>query len=301
MLFPLADEYQELVKQKLTITGNPLIETYQDYYGNEVGYFTYTPPHSQLIIDSKIEVITKPRELPACVLSQPEQWNMVSQFATNAMLMDYLKQEEFDKLQEVEDIVKAMDLHTESTLAAAQKLNHYVYTNFNYIKGITEVDTTLDEIWHLKAGVCQDFAHILLVTLRMTGIPARYVSGYVCPVNGNYRGEGATHAWVEAYLPELGWVGLDPTNNCLVSDLHIRLAVGRNFRDCSPVRGTYVGTSRHELEVKVSVSYQDGRSFEDSNTSTAAPVKPIETTTKGTGSNSYRSYMEMMQQQQQQQ
>jgi transglutaminase-like putative cysteine protease len=293
MLFPISDEYQELVKQKLLITGNPIIETYRDYYGNEVGSFTYIQPHLQLTIESNIEVVTSKRLLPECTLSDEAQWQFLKQSYNNALLIDYLKQEEFDHLNELEAILQALNLHNCLPIQAAEKLNHYVYSSFNYIKGITEVDTTIDEVWKLKAGVCQDFAHILLVALRMIGIPARYVSGYVCPLNEGYRGEGATHAWVEAYLPELGWVGFDPTNNCLVSDLHIRLAVGRSFRDCSPVRGTYVGTSDHELEVKVNVSYQDGRSFEDSNTFSVHPVK-----TMANGNNSYRTYMEMIQQQQ---
>jgi hypothetical protein len=246
-----------------------------------------------LTIESNIEVVTSKRLLPECTLSDEAQWQFLKQSYNNALLIDYLKQEEFDHLNELEAILQALNLHNCLPIQAAEKLNHYVYSSFNYIKGITEVDTTIDEVWKLKAGVCQDFAHILLVALRMIGIPARYVSGYVCPLNEGYRGEGATHAWVEAYLPELGWVGFDPTNNCLVSDLHIRLAVGRSFRDCSPVRGTYVGTSDHELEVKVNVSYQDGRSFEDSNTFSVHPVK-----TMSNGNNSYRTYMEMIQQQQ---
>ena len=91
---------------------------------------------------------------------------------------------------------------------------------------MTDVETTIDEVWKLKAGVCQDFAHVLLVMLHMINIPARYVSGYVCPNKNGMRGEGATHAWVEAYIPFYGWLGLDPTNNCMVNDLHVRLATG---------------------------------------------------------------------------
>jgi transglutaminase-like putative cysteine protease len=293
MLFPISDEHQELLKQKLTITGNPIIETFKDYYGNEVGSFTYTPPHYEMLIESKIEVVTKEHLLQPVTISHEEQWEVLKQKQNMALFIDYLKQEEFENLKQVEAVVNEMQLKNHSPLHAAELMNQYVYSNFNYIKGIKEVDTTLDEIWTLRAGVCQDFAHILLVALRMTGIPARYVSGYVCPITEGYRGEGATHAWVEAYLPELGWVGFDPTNKCLVNDLHIRLAVGRNFSDCSPVKGTYLGNAEHELEVKVNVSYQDGRSFEDSNTSSIHPIK-IETE----GTNSYRNYMQMMQQQQ---
>jgi len=76
------------------------------------------------------------------------------------------------------------------------------------------------------------------------------------------RGEGATHAWVEAYIPFFGWLGLDPTNNCVANETHVRLAVGKNFSDCSPVKGTYRGTSDHSLEVTVKVSFEDGHSSE---------------------------------------
>ncbi len=85
---------------------------------------------------------------------------------------------------------------------------------------------------------------ILLAMLRLIDIPSRYVSGYICPNKNGMRGEGATHAWVEAYIPFYGWLGIDPTNNCIVNDTHVRLAIGRSFSDCSPVKGTYRGTSR---------------------------------------------------------
>ena len=125
--------------------------------------------------------------------------------------------------------------------------------------------------------------------LRYMDIPARYVSGYICPNKNGMRGEGATHAWVEAYLPDYGWLGLDPTNNCLVDDTHVRLAVGRNFVDCSPVKGTYKGTSKHKLEVKVSVSYEnDPIPHLSSDADISEHDAPV---------NSYRKFMELQQQQ----
>ena len=136
--------------------------------------------------------------------------------------------------------------------------------------------------------------------LRLLGIPARYVSGYVCPHDNDLRGEGATHAWVDAYIPFYGWLGLDPTNNCIVNDRHVRLAIGRNFSDCSPVKGTYKGTAEQTLEVGVSVSHEDGVTDKK----IAAVLMPQVVTVKfnedGSINNSYRKYMEMMQQQQKQ-
>src|SRR5258708_20702279 len=106
------------------------------------------------------------------------------------------------------------------------------------------------------------------------------------------RGESATHAWIEAYIPFNGWVGLDPTNNCIADDLHVRLAVGRNFSDCSPVKGTYKGTAGQTLEVGVSVSYESGKRAEDAPELTTQIVPNKES---GSGEqNSYRRYIAMM-------
>jgi transglutaminase-like putative cysteine protease len=213
--------------------------------------------------------------------------------------IDFLKQEAFASIGEVLETVCPDQARSQTPLEAAQQLRTYVFDHFKYIKGITSVESTLDEVWQLQAGVCQDFAHMLLVFLRQIHIPARYVSGYICPNKNGMRGEGETHAWIEAYIPFNGWVGLDPTNNCTTDDLHVRLAVGRNFSDCSPVKGTYKGTAGQTLEVGVSVSYENGKMIED-----VATILAIQPSANGggdaDGSNSYRRYMEMMQQQQQQ-
>lgn len=294
LLFPIKDEHQEGLKQELHISGDPNVDIFKDYYGNEVGAFMHSAPHKELVIDSKIEVITKPRPVPADEVPKEKQWNELQQIRYTVPYIDFLKQEFFSDIDEVKHIANA-DLYKDYTvLQAAQHLTEYVFINFSYIKGVTTVESTLDEIWKLKAGVCQDFAHILLVMLRMINIPSRYVSGYVCPNHNGMRGEGATHAWVEAYIPFYGWLGLDPTNNCVINDLHVRLAVGRNFSDCSPVRGTYKGTSNHQLEVGVSVAYEDGHVQDD----VAAVLMPQPVIANTDDSNSFRRYMEMMQQQQ---
>ena len=258
-------------------------------------------PHKELKIESTISVVTKPINLPADNIAIEEQWNHLYQIRNIVPFVDFLKQENFVALPEVKQVADSGFYKSVSVFVAVQQLTKYVYENFKYIKGITSVETTVDEVWQLKAGVCQDFAHMLLVMLRLLNIPARYVSGYVCPRDHNLRGEGATHAWVEAYIPFYGWIGLDPTNNCVVNDLHVRLAIGRNFSDCSPVKGTYKGTAKQTLEVGVSVSHEDGMVSKE----VAAILTPqaIKISLKeGFGDdNSYRRYMQMVQQQQQQQ
>jgi transglutaminase-like putative cysteine protease len=293
ILFPLRDDHQELVKQKLTITGDPFVERYTDYYGNEVGLFMHSEPHTELVIDSKIEVVTYAREAPADEVSKEEQWEHLISLKNEIGFIDFFNIGRLENMDEVRKVVIQYD-HQLTPLAVAILLTEYVYNEFQYITGITSIETTLDEVWNLKAGVCQDFAHMLLVMLRMIGIPARYVSGYICPNKNGMRGEGATHAWVEAYIPYYGWLGLDPTNNCIANDMHVRLAVGRNFSDCSPVKGSYKGTSQHVLHVGVSVSYEDGHRHDD--TAAILTPQPVANVLEAEG-NSYRRYMEMMQQQ----
>jgi transglutaminase-like putative cysteine protease len=298
ILFPVKDEYQTVLKQDLSITGEPTVDVYQDYYGNEVGSFMFANAHSELKIDSRIEVTTKSKPLPEDSIPKEEQWSSLHAIRHQVPFIDFLKQESCESVDEIKRDTHVGQYMQVTPLTAAQNLNEYVYREFQYIKGVTSVETTPDEIWKLKAGVCQDFAHILLVMLRMTGIPARYVSGYVCPNRNGMRGEGATHAWVEAYIPNYGWLGLDPTNNCFVNDLHVRLAVGRSFSDCSPVKGTYKGTSNHTLEVGVSVSYEDGHVQDDQ--ATILTPHPVTNGSQNGDDNSYRRHMEMIQQQQQQ-
>ncbi len=302
MLFPIKDEFQELQSQQLIITGEPMVEKYRDYYGNEVGSFMNIELHKELRIDSTITIVTKPHLLPADSINNEEQWNNLFQIRNMVPFIDFLKQEYFENLAEVKQIANPELYKDDTVFEAAKKLNDFVYKNFKYIRGLTTTETTIDEVWKLKAGVCQDFAHILLVMLRLINIPARYVSGYVCPHDANLRGEGATHAWVEAYIPFYGWIGLDPTNECVVNDLHVRLAIGRNFSDCSPVKGTYKGSAKQTLEVGVSVSYEDGAISKEIN-AVLEPQYIQPSSDSESNNNSYRRYADMLaiQQQQQQQ
>jgi len=298
MLYPVKNENQEVQSQRILITGEPKIEAFIDYYGNEVGSFMNTSPHKELRIDSHIAVITKPITVPSDKTTIEQQWENLINIKNAIPYIDFLKQENFAALPEVKKIADSGFYNSVSVFVAVQQLNKYVYENFQYIKGITSIETTLDEVWKLKAGVCQDFAHILLVMLRLLNIPARYVSGYVCPHDNNQRGEGATHAWVEAYIPFYGWLGLDPTNNCVVNDSHVRLAIGRKFSDCSPVKGTYKGTAKQTLEVGVSVSFEDKALFKE----VSATLTPQSIPNSAFGvieeQNSYQKYMQMIQQQQ---
>jgi transglutaminase-like putative cysteine protease len=292
MLFPISDEQQEVRKHKLIISEQPSVETFTDYFGNQAGFFSVIKPHTELTIQSDLEVIIHEAPLPEDKAPPSKQWENLEAIKEQNPYMDFLTQKNFDAFIEVSATVTAMINESTSPFAIAQTISDFIYNNFEYKKGITSVETKVDEIWKLKAGVCQDFAHILLVMLRMIGIPARYVSGYICPKNHELRGEGATHAWVDAYIPFHGWIGLDPTNNCIVSDRHVRLAIGRNFSDCTPVKGTYKGSSEHKLEVSVTI--ENGTPKDESD---VTPVFTYQVHNPGVQDNSYRRFMEIQQQQ----
>lgn len=297
ILFPIKDDYQDVIKQELIISGNPQVDTHIDYYGNEVGTFTYSEPHTVLTINSRVWVNTRHRELPVGDIFPGQQWEDLRRLRFAMPYIDFMRQEHFEGVNELQDIVSREVQGDESPYQAAVYFCQYVYDNFEYIKGVTTVETTLDEIWKLKAGVCQDFAHIFTEMLRLAGIPARYVSGYICTTRRNgMRGVGATHAWAEAYIPDYGWLGLDPTNNCIANETHVRLAVGRNFSDCSPVKGVYKGPSNHRLEVAVSVDDENALNSNDAQIAEAHAASIVANQPK----NSYQRHLEMQQQQQQQ-
>lgn len=303
ILFPIVDVHQTVLKHDLHITGNPIVDTHVDYYGNEVGSFTYSVPHNQMVINSKLVVNTMPRPLPMDDIFPAQQWETLTQLQYTVPYIDFLKREYFDGIDELKAVVNDQKNEGDTPYQLALRFCQYVYKNFEYIKGVTTVESKLEEIWGLKAGVCQDFAHMLTEMLRLVNIPARYVSGYICPNHSGMRGEGATHAWAEAYIPNYGWLGLDPTNNCIANETHVRLAVGRNFLDCSPVKGVYKGSSGHHLEVAVSVGYQDHEPEPIADKFADRVTAPGPFTSNGNdgSKNSYQRYMEMIQQQQQQQ
>ncbi|HKG06216.1 MAG TPA: transglutaminase family protein [Pedobacter sp.] len=301
ILFPIKDDFQQVIKHDLNISGSPDVDIFIDYYGNEVGTFTQKEPHTQLKIFSKIYVETQAKALPQDDIFVNEQWRIMDEIKYEVPFIDYLKQEYFEESEALKETVNSLKEENDTPYKIAVKFCNYVFKEFTYIKGVTTVDSTLSEILGLKAGVCQDFAHILTTMLRFSQIPSRYVSGYICPNRDGMRGEGATHAWAEAYIPEYGWLGLDPTNNCIANENHVRLAVGRNFSDCSPVKGVFKGSSGHIMEVTVSVGHDD-----DENLDIDTYVQPKEINYSKPNAlvqskNSYQRYMDAIMQQQQQQ
>ena len=261
-IFPYQCEEQETLKHDVNITTQPPIDTFQDYWGNRTGVFNLLTPHKELIIESRLVV----RVIPAAPARKGDSgWDRLAEkVETDLSLLELAAPRSVMKQREIREIAEKIR-DAASVVSTIERCNELIFQEFNYIKGITTIETTVDEILEHRAGVCQDFAHLMLQILRTLGIPSRYVSGYICPNKTGMRGEGATHAWVEAWLPERGWTGIDPTNNIWVTDKHVKLAVGRDFTDCSPIKGTFKGPARQQLSVNVSIGYEDGRVFEETN------------------------------------
>jgi len=136
-----------------------------------------------------------------------------------------------------------------------QRLMHLVNGRLEYVPGVTTVETTVVDVLGEPRGVCQDFAHLLIGLCRSVAIPARYVSGYiVADAGGPRRGTGASHAWVEAFTPTHGWRGFDPTNDLVASAYHVKLAIGRDYSDIPPHRGSFRGPAQEVLSVAVSTA-----------------------------------------------
>ena len=263
-IFPFSCAEQEVLQHDLTITSNPDIQVFTDYWGNKIGLFNVLAPHKEMVIESKLVIRTM---LSAQLnISFQTSWeNLESEVSGNLQLLELSSAPHINAQSKITQIIAQLNVQEKSIADVVEACGQFIYKQFKYIKGITNIETTVDEILEVNAGVCQDFAHLMLQILRTLKIPSRYVSGYICPNKNGMRGEGATHAWVEAYIPGYGWAGIDPTNNAWVAGNHIKLAVGKNFYECSPVKGTFKGPARQTLSVFVSVGYEDGHIFEEVN------------------------------------
>lgn len=288
-LHPINDDYQKVASHLIYVTNNPYIETFIDFYNNRVGTFMVTEPHTELSIVSEIEVTTSDRLFPDDSADIASQWNELKRIKKTIEFIDFTKHKPFSGSQDIKALILDKMLKIKSPFKAVLELSEFVHDNFEYKSGITDVNTPLEKAWELKAGVCQDFTNVLLKMIKILGIPARYVSGYICPNDTITRGEGATHAWVEAYIPFYGWIGIDPTNNTIANENHVRLAIGRNYNDCSPVKGVFKGSVEAEMQVKVEVKTSK------SELQVASDFNTVNT------NNSYKRNLEMQQQSQQQQ
>jgi transglutaminase-like putative cysteine protease len=256
---PRTDFRQRCLSFSLSIEPRANMMVYRDFYGNTVHNFDIPERHQSIeVIAQAIVDVLPTRELDSAGVeswdeldrrvAETDYWEMMvpSHFATPTPLLEKLAEE--------------LDLRRRGNpLDLLRELNARLYEKFDYAPNTTEVDSLIDDALQSRRGVCQDFAHIMISLVRQLKIPCRYVSGYLFHQDKSMDRSpaGATHAWVEAYLGELGWMGFDPTNNLEGCDRHVRVALGRDYADVPPTRGVYKGEAESELSVLVTVTPVD--------------------------------------------
>jgi transglutaminase-like putative cysteine protease len=235
----------------------------EDYFGNPVTFLTIQEQHDELVIDARasLDVVAPPDWPPGNTTPWDRIFDRLSSGVSQQSLATL--QFAFDSPYTRTDTDLAAYARPSfppgrPILEAALELTGRIHRDFRYQSGSTNVSTPVDEVFRLKRGVCQDFAHLELACLRALGLPARYVSGYLLtrPPPGREKlvGSDASHAWIAVWCPEAGWVDLDPTNDAIVREEHITLAWGRDYGDVSPVNGVIFGGGEHVIEVAVDVA-----------------------------------------------
>ncbi|MGE5319786.1 MAG: transglutaminase family protein [Hyphomicrobiaceae bacterium] len=234
-----------------------------DFFGNRQVLFALDTPHTELVVAAESVVAVRPHAPdPARAPSPP--WEAVRALERSAGDASTLEACQFRYASplvrtspEVLRFAHPAFAPGRPLLEVMLDLSRRIHDQFAFDPDATTVATPLEEVLAHRRGVCQDFAHLALACLRAHGIAARYVSGYLLttPPPGQPRlvGADASHAWVSVFIPELGWVDIDPTNNLLPDTRHITVALGRDFSDVSPVRGVILGGGEHEVEARVTV------------------------------------------------
>jgi len=262
-LRPRHCSHQVLHQSSITVQPQPAVRgDARDYFDNPVTCLTIQEQHEQLVIEARslVGVATPPPPEPAQTTPWERIFGLLECSPTPGSLATL--QFAFDSPYtragtDLAAYARDSFLPGRPVLEAAFDLTRRIHRDFRYDSSATEVATPVDEVFSLRRGVCQDFAHLELACLRALALPARYVSGYLLtrppPGQPKLVGSDASHAWISVWCPEAGWVDLDPTNDRFVHDEHITLAWGRDYGDISPINGVIFGGGEHVVEVAVDV------------------------------------------------
>jgi len=257
-LTPRHDERQTV--QEFEITTNPAasILGYVDAFGNDVRHFNIIAPHSELVVRTRARIRTSPaRQLPERL--EPDTWSVLKGLRDNGELWDFFEPSPRVPFSPaVRALAAALDIEGHADpLTCTRRIVSAVHAAFVYTPDSTTVDTPLDTVLDERRGVCQDFTHAALAFLRLHGVPARYVSGYLAPSPESSQQNVTSHAWIEAWLPGLEWVAFDPTHDSSAGERHISVAVGSDYGDAAPTRGLFRGGPAGRLSVFVQIE-RDG-------------------------------------------
>jgi transglutaminase-like putative cysteine protease len=264
-LAPRRHPRQRCLESTMTVDPAPAVDSRaEDYFGNPVRYFTVQQPHDRLVVEARSRVEVLPYAKPID-LAGTEPWESVREQIAEAAGDEVLQVCEFAfdspyaiATEHVRDYALLSFEPRRPILAAAMDLTTRIFREFEYRGGVSDVSTPVRDVFAMRKGVCQDFAHLEIACLRSLGLAARYVSGYLLthPPEGKEKliGSDASHAWLAVWCPSVGWVDFDPTNDVIPSLEHITLGWGRDYGDVSPINGFIVGGGAHQVAVSVDVN-----------------------------------------------
>ena len=261
---PRAFPFQKVTSFSYTIDPEPhfLVER-NDFFENDLICFSIQKTHNELQVKTISEIALSQPDWFNQDPSQSLSWetvreNLQSTKTANHIRQFYLESTHVTFVPGIKEYALESFTPGRPILEAMQELNSRIHRDFTFMPGFTEISTPMEEVFKYKKGVCQDFAHFGLCCLRSIGLSARYMSGYIetIPPPGKEKlvGADASHAWLALYVPQTGWVEFDSTNNLIVSDQHIRVAIGRDFADVAPLKGIVYSGGGQEMVVKVDVN-----------------------------------------------
>ncbi len=243
---PTSDAEQSCRSFALQVSPRTESFRYCDGLGNSVHHFNVLESHDEIRIlaASVIETHPRPRAVDSCRALYPLDLS-----GAGLEVLDYLKlRGPISWSPRLPPLLEVLRPAEGSFVAAfVRNVADYIRTHFEYAPDVTLANSPIDDVLEQGKGVCQDFTHLMIAVLRYHGVPARYVSGYLHRPHEHSQ----SHAWCEVWLPELGWFGVDPTNDSPIDEHYVKVAVGRDFTDVSPNRGTYRGEAREEIFVRV--------------------------------------------------
>jgi transglutaminase-like putative cysteine protease len=253
---PRSEGRQRCLSFSLEVAPDANIMLYRDFLGNSVHHFDIPGRHSR--VDLTAQALVEIQDAPAPQASEAGSWQDLETLIATGDYWETLAPSHYAHPAEpLEKFSSELRLERgDNPFEFLLQLNDAMYRAFEYVPNSTAVDSPIGDALRTRQGVCQDFAHIMIALLREFRVPSRYVSGYLA--HGGEKKDrspdGATHAWVDAFLPGLGWVAFDPANNLVGGDRHIRVAIGRDYADVPPTRGVYKGKAKSGLSVSVTVT-----------------------------------------------
>lgn len=250
-----------------TLSVEPFPEEYRvrrDFFGNRVAHYSVLEPHTHLVVTASSIVAVEGRKalLPLAAGRSWDEARDALRLSDDPEVVDarqfLLASPAVPVSPGASEYVASSFTPGRDLLEVLAELGHRIHEDFAYLPGATDVNTTVDELIERRAGVCQDYAHLAIVGLRSLGLAARYISGYLetRPPPGMERRQGAdvSHAWLSVFVPGVGWIDLDPTNDQFVDDRYVTVAWGRDYTDVAPLKGViFTESEHHELLVSVDV------------------------------------------------